>query len=90
MDASEPSEEAVTVFLKQVRNQYDVILVDLGGSLTRGGSEGALAGRLAEQIDSVLAVQNVRSTSPSHLAMLRQHFRRLGVAEAGIIENFVD
>jgi Mrp family chromosome partitioning ATPase len=90
MDASEPSEESVTAFLKQVRDHYDVIFVDLGGSLTHGGSEGALAGRLAEQVDSVLTVQNVRTTSPSHLAMLRQHFRRLGVAETGIIENFVD
>jgi len=90
-DASEPpSVEAIDDTLDRVAGHYDVVLVDLGGSLTSGGEPSALAGQVAERIDSVLTVQNIRTTSHSHLAMLRQHFRRLGVAETGVIENFVD
>ncbi len=90
MDGPEPSEQAITALLDRVRAHYDLVLIDLGGALTSGGNGTALAEKLAEQIDSVLTVQNVQVTSPPHLAMLRQHLRRLGVEDAGIIENFVD
>jgi Mrp family chromosome partitioning ATPase len=90
MDGPEPSERATKHLLDRLRPHYDLILVDLGGALTSGGDGAALAERLAEQIDSVLTVHNVRVTSPSHLARLRQHLQRLGVQETGIIENFVD
>lgn len=90
MNGPEPSEQATKHLLDRLRPHYDLILVDLGGALTSGGDGAALADRLAEQIDSVLTVQNVRVTSPSHLARLRQHLQRLGVQETGIIENFVD
>ena len=90
MEGPEPSGQAIKALIERLRAHYDLILVDLGAALTSGGSDAALAEKLAEQIDSVLTVQNVRVTTPSHLAMLRKHLRRLGVKETGIIENFVD
>jgi Mrp family chromosome partitioning ATPase len=90
MDGPEPTKQAISALLERLRAHYDMILVDLGGAITSGNSDGTLAERLAEQLDSVLAVQNVQLTSPSNLAELRQHLRRLGVEETGIIENFVD
>ena len=90
VDGPEPSEEATRYLLDRLRPHYDLVLVDLGGTLTSGGEGAALAERLAEQIDSVLTVQNVRVTSASHLFRLRQRLQRLGVEETGIIENFVD
>ncbi len=86
-DGPEPSRQAIATLLDQIRTHYDMVLVDLGGAVTSGGS---LAEKLVEQLDSVLAVQNVQVTSPSHLAMLRKHFRRLGVEQIGVIENFVE
>jgi Mrp family chromosome partitioning ATPase len=90
MDAPDPSERDIAALLNRIRPHYDLILVDLGGALTSGGSEAALAERLTRQIDSVLAVQNIQATSASRLATLRRHLQRLGVEETGIIENFVD
>lgn len=90
MDGPEPSEQATKCLLDRLRPHYDLVLVDLGGTLTSEGDGAALAERLAEQIDSVLTVQNVRVTSASHLFRLRQRLQRLGVEETGIIENFVD
>ena len=90
LDTADPSEQAISTFIKRLRSHYDVVLVDLGGSLTNGGSHTTLAEKLTEQIDSILTVQNVRATSPADLASFRQHLRQLGVQEAGIIENFVE
>ena len=86
-DAPEPSSQAVAALFSLIRVHYDVVLVDLGGTLTSGGT---LAESLAEQMDSVFAVHNVQATSPNHLAMLRKRLRRIGVQESGVIENFVD
>lgn len=90
LQPQDPSEHAITTFIKRLRSHYDVVLVDLGGSLTNGGIHTTLAEKLAEQTDSILTVQNVRATSPSDLATLQQHLSQLGLQEAGIIENFVD
>ncbi|NLS90640.1 MAG: hypothetical protein GXX96_00460 [Planctomycetaceae bacterium] len=90
VDGPAPSEESVSALLNRLRSHYDVLLVDLGAALTNGRAGGVLAEKLAARLDSVVAVHNVQSTSPSHLAMLRQHFRRLGIRERGIVENFVD
>lgn len=89
-DGPAPSKESVSALLNRLRSHYDVLLVDLGAALTGGRTGGALAEKLAARLDSVVAVHNVQSTSPSHLAMLRQHFKRLGIKERGIVENFVD
>jgi Mrp family chromosome partitioning ATPase len=86
-DAPEPSEQSIAALLRRIRAHYDVVLVDLGSALTFGG---ALAEELAEQIDSVFAVQNVQTTSPDQLALLRKRLRRIGLQESGVIENFVD
>lgn len=85
-----PQGDAIDRILDRLAAHYDLVLIDFGGSLTAGGRDGALAGELAERMDSMLTVQDVRSTSTSRLAMLRQHLRRIGVAEAGVIENFTE
>ena len=85
-----PQDEAIQRVLARLRKHYDLVLADLGSSLTAGGRDGVLAGELAKRMDVVLTVQNVRTTSAPRLAMLRQHIRRLGVAEAGVIENFTE
>lgn len=89
-DSALPREEAIDCILARLRDPYDVVLIDLGASLTSGGREGVLSGEFAKRMDSVLTVQNVRVTSESQLAMLREHFHRIGVAETGVIENFTD
>jgi len=88
-DGPDPSELSITKLLQRLRSHYDLILVDLGSSLTNNANT-VLAERLAGQVDSVLTVHNVRATSSSDLATLRHHLQRLGVRENGTIENFVD
>lgn len=90
LDGPELSEHAICAFLKRLHTRYDVVLVDFGGTLTRSGSHAAIAEKLAARTDSILTVQNVRTTSPSDLAVLQQRLHRLGVQEAGVIENFAD
>jgi len=85
-----PQNEAIDCVLARLREHYGLVLADLGSSLTAGGRNGVLAGELAKRMDLVLTVQDVRATSAPRLAMLRQHIRRLGVAEAGVIENFTE
>lgn len=86
-DTPEPSSQAVVTLFSRIRAHYDVVLVDLGGALTNGGT---LAERLAEQMDSIFTVHNVQTTSPNRLDMFRMRLRRIGVQESGVIENFVD
>ncbi len=85
-DGPEPTRQAIAALLGRIRIHYDVVLVDLGGSLAGG----ALVENLAEHIDSVLAVQNVQTSSPDRLAAFRKRLRRIGLQETGVIENFVE
>lgn len=84
-----PSAESLQALVRQIRAQYDIVLIDLGATLQTGGPNGTLAEMLAEQIDSVIIVRHVELTAPAQLADFRRRLKELGVEEAGIIENFV-
>lgn len=76
-------------YLSELREHYDLVLVDLG----------AMAGELFESrlapnmlhgaVDGMIIVHNVRSTSRARLAHIRQRLRSAGLPETGIAENFV-
>jgi Mrp family chromosome partitioning ATPase len=68
---------------------FDLTLVDLGpleDPATIGGSVGREIGR---QLDGVILVQSVRMAARERLAEAQRRLAAAGIAQAGIIENFV-
>ncbi len=76
--------------LNQLRQHYDLVLVDLGefGDRTGGGDGSSRA--VLRWIDAVVLVRDVRTTPQAELNRIRQRVEAAGLAEAGIAENFVE
>jgi len=68
--------------------EFDVVLVDLG-PLDHVADDGAFAHDAAARMDAVILVQNVRVTTPSRLAEVRQRLAASNLRYAGTIQNFV-
>ena len=76
-----------SVSLGQVREHYDVVLIDLG-RFHRHEAQGTPLEPRASWIEAVVLVRNTRSTPEEDLARHRRRIRAAGIHEVGIVENF--
>jgi MinD-like ATPase involved in chromosome partitioning or flagellar assembly len=79
----------VTASLEVLRDSYDLVLVDLGPLEAAASSEDFPAQTAAGAVDAAVLVYDVRSTSPEKLAGLQDRLTAAGIAQAGLVENFV-
>ena len=70
-------------------DHYDFVLVDLGPLEKPEVVGGALAQGIAARLDAVVLVQDVRTTTEDQLAEIRRYLSAAGIAQPGIIQNFV-
>ncbi|MGA2069217.1 MAG: hypothetical protein ABSG86_29970 [Thermoguttaceae bacterium] len=70
--------------LDTLAQNYDAVLVDLGGLCP-----GAIVHAIRRRLDALLLVQSVRSTTPDRIAALEQELAESGIVLAGIVQNFV-
>ena len=75
--------------LEILRRSYDLVLVDLGPSCAAASGQRLPAQTAAGAIDAVVLVCDVRSTSREKLAGLQDRLAEAGIAQAGLVENFV-
>lgn len=68
---------------------YDVVLVDLGPLEDPDVVGGALARGIGSQLDVILLVQDVRTTTDDQLADVQGCLAAAGIAQPGTIQNFV-
>lgn len=76
-----------TAALRLLRDQYDLVLVDLGHFAEDETSP--LVELIQPMIDSAVLVQNVRSAYSGSLDKARRRLSSAGIFEAGVAENFV-
>jgi Mrp family chromosome partitioning ATPase len=74
--------------LRMLRNQYDLVLVDLGPLENAQLAKGA-RGQLAAEIDAVILVHNYRITPDDQQREFEKQLAADGIVVAGIVENFV-
>ena len=84
---SDPSR--LSACLRILRDHYDMVLVDPGPLDDAQSADGILAQTAAEMIDAVILVHNPRITSEEQLLAFEQQLAAVGIAAAGIVENFV-
>jgi Mrp family chromosome partitioning ATPase len=72
-----------------LRENYDVVLVDLGPFGRRGSRSSPLPEPDGSWIDTLVLVHRARSVSAEELARTRRQVAAAGIAELGIVENFV-
>lgn len=72
-----------------LRENYDVVLVDLGPFGRRASRSSLLPEPDGSWIDTLVLVHRARSVSAEELAQTRQQVSAAGIAELGIVENFV-
>ena len=75
--------------LEILRRSYDLVLVDLGPSCAAASGQRLPAQTAAGAIDAIVLVCDVRSTSREKLAGLQDRLAEAGIAQAGLVENFV-
>ena len=84
---SDPSR--LSACLRTLRDHYDLVLVDSGPLDDAWSADGVLAPNAVEMIDAVVLVHNPRITSEDQLLAFEQQLATVGIAAAGIVENFV-
>ena len=84
-EATQPSIDC----LDALAAHYDVVLVDVALPDDSQPPAGAARQAATGRIDAVVLVHNVRDTSSDALAATRQRLSQTGLAQAGVIENFV-
>lgn len=72
-----------------LREQYDAILVDLGRFSPAGGLAGEVLHSVGRWVDQAVIVRDARDSTTSNLERLSDRLRKAGVAEAGVVDNFV-
>jgi Mrp family chromosome partitioning ATPase len=72
-----------------LRRQYDLVLIDLGRLDTASTKAAAVLQAARQWVDCAVVVHNVRTTPQSEVDYLRRRLREMGIAEAGVAENFV-
>jgi Mrp family chromosome partitioning ATPase len=78
----------IAASLDILAREFDVVLVDLG-PLARHGDEDVSWHEATAEMDAVILVQNVRTTTPNRLAAVRERLAECNVRHAGTIQNFV-
>ncbi len=79
---------ALDASLDELVQHYDVILVDVGSLEDRLSHMPPMLGG-ASRLDAAVVVHNLRSTNAVGLAKVERKLADAGVAEVGVIENFV-
>jgi Mrp family chromosome partitioning ATPase len=83
VDASDPASS-----LEELRQSYDVVLVDLGRGHT-SGTRADLFASLQSRLDAVLVVHNTGEVPASELDRVCQGLSKAGKTEVAVVENFV-
>ncbi len=78
----------IAISFNVLAREFDVVLVDLG-PLVDVEDETSFSHAAAAQTDAVILVQNVRATTSSRLAQVRQRLSALNLQYAGTFQNFV-
>ncbi len=88
-DRSELVLSAVWPGLEQLRNFYDMILVDLG-ALEHLGGEQVLSGKQCSwPVEGMVLVRNVRVQDATDISTLRQRLQAGGMPVVGVVDNCV-
>jgi len=85
--AGDPSRLAPCIEI--LRNQYDMVLVDLGPLEDTGLAGGAPARAVPETIDAIVLAHDQRVTSEEQILKVEEQLAAVGIAAVGIVENFV-
>jgi Mrp family chromosome partitioning ATPase len=85
--------------LETLAQNYDAVLVDLGGleaeatapppPAPRAPCPGTIVQAVRRRVDAVLLVHSVRATTPDRIDALQRKLADAGIALAGIVQNFV-
>jgi Mrp family chromosome partitioning ATPase len=75
--------------LELLRNNYGLVLMDLGPLENSETIVNITRGKTGNMLDAAMLVQHVGKTSADHLAEVRQALSSSGVHVAGVIENFL-
>ena len=75
--------------LRQLREHYDLVLVDLGKLDADAFSGDRLGRSLGECIDAVVVVRDVRNGARSELDEVKRLLQKAELVELGVVENFV-
>jgi protein-tyrosine kinase len=87
-DHAAPWDEVrIAADLKFLRDQYELVLVDLGPLDDRVAAD-KFAHGLGGALDAVVLVHNVRATTPHRLAQLERWLSAAGARTLGVIQNF--
>lgn len=79
----------VEQILKTCRDAYDAVLIDVGPLECAGLLATSLAPGLGQILDGVVLVHDNRSTSKKRVQEFCFSLRTAGIAQCGIVENFV-
>jgi Mrp family chromosome partitioning ATPase len=81
-------ENALAASLDLLRQHYDFVLVDVGPLEDRAGA-GLPALGSANRLEAAVVVHNPRTVSAERLAEVQGDLAAAGVAQIGVIQNFV-
>jgi Mrp family chromosome partitioning ATPase len=87
-DALARKEAALAASLDLLRQHYDFVLVDVG-PLEGRREAGLPALGSASGLKAAIVIHNLRATSPERLAEVEDSLSAAGVAQIGVIQNFV-
>ncbi len=87
-DALARKEAALAASLGVLRQHYDFVLVDVG-PLDGRREAGLPALGSASGLEAAIVIHNLRATSPERLAEVENSLSAAGVAQIGVIQNFV-
>jgi len=87
--SSEECDARLAQDLRTLAEHYDLVLVDWGPLDDLESIDRPRQCRIGERLDAVALVHNARLTEPSRLAALRHCLAATGIAELGVIENFL-
>jgi Mrp family chromosome partitioning ATPase len=88
-DLSSESRQRMAESLRTLRNNYNLVLIDLGPLDNPESLNYITTGKLDRSMDALILVHNVGKTSAAVLPKVQQSLASANVTVTGIIENFV-
>jgi len=99
VDMSPKTESRMVESLRMLRENYDLVLVDMDPLDERTldtefsddppKAPNSLARAIVTQLEAVMLVHDVSTTPPHHLGAVQRCLAATGVASAGVVENFI-
>ncbi|MEE8452490.1 MAG: hypothetical protein V3R99_11270 [Thermoguttaceae bacterium] len=96
---SPETESRMAESLRMLRENYDLVLVDMdpldertldaGLSDDAARAENSLVRAIVARLEAVMLVHDVSTTPPHHLGAVQRRLAATGIASAGVVENFV-